>query len=87
MAGEGFKGHSVAGGRRLPAQVELGPPGLFRQVREVAAVAVKLTDMDTRGTDTPTATRGRRGPKSDHPWEAAGVSRRTWFRRKKKEGE
>jgi len=83
-----FKGDSEALGPRLSQVRDLGPVGLMRQFRDRAGRGVERPPRSSPGPAPADASPpGRvgpkpRGPKSDRPWEAAGMSRRTWFRRR-----
>ena len=98
MAKEGaFGGHSEKGGPRLGAQVALGLTGFARQIRNVeegAAVGNALVPpMAHRDIEwsAPKPAKARSGPKGGRPrfegvrpWDAEGISRAEYFRRRKK---
>ena len=94
LKGDGFGPHSDRHGARLRKQIEVGAPGILRRVREVeparegslerverAKAALRVVEVGAR--------KKKRGParfEGVRPWEAEGMSRATWFRRKKEVG-
>jgi len=84
LKGEGFGPHSEKHGSRLGKQIGAGATGLARRFvtveEEPVGSVVGLAEVGRRVQ----AERGKRGPPpGERPWEAMGISRRTYFRRKK----
>jgi hypothetical protein len=74
-----FKAHDWRRGLRLQA---LGPAGLSRRIVEAVAA-----EPDRKLATTLSPKRGKGGRPREiegEPWKAAGVTRRTWERRRKK---
>ena len=70
------------------AEVKLSPGWLLRDVRNAAArLEPPQQDEFIKAVVKPKGLRGRpRGSKLGEPWKAAGVSKATWYRLKKKGG-
>jgi hypothetical protein len=98
MGEEGFGAHRESLGPRYRRQVDLGPSNLARRVVTVGEGKPQALQPAELGRDRvrvareavgEVAGRGRGRPRVDgvRPWEAAGVSRRTWERRRKERGD
>jgi hypothetical protein len=95
LKGEGFGPHSEKHGHRLGKQIASGLPGLARRFVEVAGAdrggAAQPPVLARAATRAPPGAndnraRGKRGPApaaGPRPWEVEGISRASWFRRKK----
>ncbi len=88
-----FGGHSEKYGSRLPKQVALGPPGFARQIRNVEEGAAPVPPRAQRDIEwsAPKPAKARSGSKGGRPrfegvrpWDAEGISRAEYFRRRKK---
>jgi hypothetical protein len=75
----GFRAHGEIYGPRLGRVRPLGPPGLMRAAGSAAAPAVRQPPAKK-----PKGQAGRPRVEGKRPWEAEGISRRTWERRRKK---
>ena len=87
LKGEGFGPHSEKYGARLGKQIACGATGLARRfVEEAGAVARPPPGERGAAGANDNRPRGKRGPApaaGPRPWEVEGISRASWFRRKK----
>jgi hypothetical protein len=88
LKGEGFGGFSEKLGPRLKRQREAGLTAMERRFVTVAperAERPALRVVERKAPAAKAAGRGRGRPRveGERPWEAEGVSRRTWERRRK----
>ena len=88
----GFKAHDEKHGDRLGRQVALGGVGMARRYVESGAIGEPERPVAERRevarAAVAMATEVRRGRPSKggvKPWELEGVSKATWYRRKKAE--
>ena len=93
----GFGAHDPKHGARLGKQIASGATGLARRfVTEEEGAGVKekamevfdagLAERREREAGNDNRPRGKRGPApmaGPRPWDVEGISRRTWFRRRK----
>jgi hypothetical protein len=102
LKGEGFGAHGERHGGRLRRQIESGLRGLARRYVTEDRPALKVVEKEVRPLQKinpelrvapddgarRSGPRGRGRPRFEgvRPWEAEGVSRRTWERRRKKGG-
>ena len=114
LGDKAFGLHGERHGHRLRKQIDLGPTGLQRQVRDVTPAAVvrraeleagaahaaeqlvkgalpdlppgevqKVAERVVRAVQVGRKLGGRPRTIEGRPWEAEGISRRTWERRRK----
>ena len=77
----GFKAHGDTLGPRLEMIRPLGPSGLARAFGSAAAPAPAVRAASAK---KPKGAGGRRRGIEGEPWVEAGVTRRTWERRRRK---
>lgn len=90
FCGMAFKAHDRGGGYKLPDQLGLGAPAMARRFRMATADRRPVSPGDApspapeEAPHAPPAKRmGRPKVEGTRPWQAAGVSRRTWERRQR----